>query len=87
MLLRIKLTDRVTNKSVLEQIGTKRKIRHLINDRKLKYIGNASRNKNINLITKAYQGKLDAKRKKGRNPIIDWPFLLILIFIMKLRIL
>ena len=67
-LLRIKWTDKVTNKSVLEQIGTNRKILHLINERKLKYIGHASRNKNTNLMTIAYQGKLDAKRKKGRPP-------------------
>ena len=67
-LLRIKWTDKVTNKNVLEQIGTNRKILHLINERKLKYIGHASRNKNTNLMTIAYQGKLDAKRKKGRPP-------------------
>ena len=35
-LLRIKWTDKVTNKNVLEQIGTNRKILHLINERKLK---------------------------------------------------
>ena len=68
-LLRISWTERRTNESVLNQLGTNRKMLSEINKRRLKYIGHATRNKNTNLMSSVLYGKLEAKRKQGRPPI------------------
>ena len=67
-LLRVKWTDKRTNISILEELGTSRKLLNIITERKLKYIGHASRNQNTNLMTISFQGKLEANRNKGRPP-------------------
>ena len=65
-LLRVKWTDKRTNESILNQLGVTRKLIQIINQRKLRYIGHAARNQKTDLMKVAYQGKIDAKRRRGR---------------------
>ena len=65
-LLRVKWTERRTNESVLQELGTMRMLSSIINKRKLKYIGHASRNQNTQLMKQVFQGKIQSQRKKGR---------------------
>ena len=65
-LLRISWTERRTNESVLQELGRNKKLLSITQQRKLKYIGHASRNKNTDLMKTVLQGKIEAKRKKGR---------------------
>ena len=67
-LLRVSWTDRRTNESILNKLGTGRKLLSIIKKRKLNYIGHATRNEKTSLMTVAYQGKVEAKRNKGRPP-------------------
>ena len=68
-MLRILWTEKRTNDSILQALNVPRKILKLINRRKLKYIGHASRNQSTNLMTIAYQGKLDGRNCKGRPAV------------------
>ena len=68
-LLRVSWKDRRTNESVLEELGVQRTLLTLINRRKLKYLGHAIRNPRTDLMKTTFQGKIEAKRKKGRPPI------------------
>ena len=68
-LLRISWTEKRTNASILEQLGTTRKITPEINKRRLAYIGHATRNKKTDLMISVLQGKTETKRKQGRPPI------------------
>ena len=68
-MLRISWTEKRTNDSILEALKVPRKMLKLINRRKLKYIGHASRNQSTNLMTIAYQGKLDGRNCKGRPAV------------------
>ena len=65
-LLRVKWTDKRTNESILNQLGVTGKLIHIINQRKLRYIGHATRNQKTDLLKVAYQGKIDSKRIRGR---------------------
>ena len=67
-LLRVKWTERRTNESILSQLNIKRHLLRTINKRKLKYIGHAFRNKHTDLMKTTAQGKVEAKRRKGRPP-------------------
>ena len=67
-LLRISWTERRTNESVLQELGRGRKLLTLINKRKLKYVGHASRNTQTDLMKTVLQGKVESKRRKGRPP-------------------
>ena len=51
--------------SILQELGT-RKLLTLINERKLRYVGHALRNQDTDLMKTIFQGKTEAKRKKGR---------------------
>ena len=68
-LLCVNWTDRRTNESVLRELDTTRKSLANINKRRLKYVGHVSHNKNTDLMTVIYQGKTEARRKKGRPPV------------------
>ena len=68
-LLRVSWKDRRTNESVLEELGEERSLLTLINRRKLKYLGHAIRNPRTTLMKTTFQGRTEAKRKKGRPPI------------------
>ena len=65
-LLRVSWTDKRTNESILHELGTTRKLLTLINERKLRYVGHALRNQDTDLMKTIFQGKTEAKRKKGR---------------------
>ena len=65
-LLRISWTERRTNESVLLELGRKRMLLTIINQRKLKYIGHAARNVHTDLMITVLQGKTQSRRKKGR---------------------
>ena len=67
-LLRVKWTDKRTNKSILEELGVSKQLLREINKRKLKYLGHATRNKQATLMTTVLQGKMEAKRNPGRPP-------------------
>ena len=67
-LLRVTWIDKRTNESVLEELGTTRNLLKIINQRKLRYVGHALRNKKTDLMTTVLQGKLNAKRNSGRPP-------------------
>merc|ERR1719239_653799 len=62
-MLRISWTGKRTNDSILEALKVGRKMLKIINRRKLKCIGHASRNQSTNLI--AYEGKLEGRDCKG----------------------
>ena len=64
----MKWTDKRTNQSVLDQLGTIRTLLAVVNQRKLKYLGHAIRNPKSDLMKISIQGKLQAKRSKGRPP-------------------
>ena len=65
-ILRVPWTDKRTNESILNQLGVTRKLIKIINQRKLRYIGHAARNQKTDLMKVAYQGIIDAKRRRGR---------------------
>ena len=67
-LLSVKWTDRRTIKSILNELGTTRKLLILVQRRKLKYAGHALRNERTDLMTTVLQGKVNGKRNKGRPP-------------------
>ena len=64
----VKWTDRRTIKSILNELGTTRKLLILIQRRKLKYAGHALRNERTDLMTTVLHGKVNGKRNKGRPP-------------------
>ena len=68
-LLRISWTERRTNESVLQELGTSKRLLSIAAQRKLKYVGHASRNKATDLMKTVLQGKFQSKRKKGRPPV------------------
>ena len=68
-LLRIQWTEKRTNESVLEELSVKPELLSTINKRKLRYLGHANRNSKTNLMTTVLQGKIEAKRNRGRLPI------------------
>ena len=67
-LLRVKWTEKRTNESILAQLKTKHQLLDTINKRKLKYFGHAARNTKTDLMKTVAQGKVEAKRKRGRPP-------------------
>ena len=68
-LLRIQWTEKRTNNSVLEELAVKPELLSKINQRKLSYLGHANRNTRTDLMATALQGKVEAKRNRGRPPI------------------
>ena len=66
--LRVKWTDRRSNESILNELGTTRKLLVLIQRRKLKYVGHAVRNERTDLMSTVLQGKVEGKRNRGRPP-------------------
>ena len=60
----IKWSDRVTNESVIQKLGTKRQLLQNIQKRKTKYFGHIKRKKNM--LTTSLEGKLEGKRPRGR---------------------
>lgn len=68
-LLRIQWTEKRTNNSVLEELAVKPELLSKINRRKLNYLGHANRNTRTNLMATVLQGKVEAKRNRGRPPI------------------
>ena len=68
-LLRIQWTEKRTNESVFEELSVKPELLSTINRRKLRYLGHANRNSKTNLMTTVLQGKIEAKRNRGRPPI------------------
>ena len=65
-LLRVSWKDKKTNESILEELGTSRRLLSLVSKRKLKYAGHAIRNEKTSLMKIALQGKTEGKRKRGR---------------------
>ena len=68
-LLRIQLKEKRTNNSVIEELAVKAELLSKINRRKLNYLGHANRNTRTNLMATVLQGKVEARRNKGRPPI------------------
>ena len=60
--------DRRTNESILNELGTTRKLLIVIQRRKLKYVGHALRNERTDLMTTFLQGKVNGKRNRGQPP-------------------
>jgi hypothetical protein len=67
-LLRVKWTDKITNESVLKELGAQRLMLSEISKSRLKYLGHANRNTKTDLMTTVLQGKVEAKRNYGRPP-------------------
>ena len=65
-LLRVSWKDKRTNEDILRKLKTSRQMLSLIGQRKLRYIGHATRNQETDLMRISYQGKLEAKRNVGR---------------------
>ena len=68
-LLRVSWKEKRTNNSILEQLSVEREILEEVNKRRLRYVGHAMRNTNTDLMATVFQGKVEAKRKKGRPSI------------------
>ena len=60
---------RKTNENVVEELSDKPELLPSINKRKFRYFGHVNRNTKTNLMTRALQGKITAKRNIGRPPI------------------
>ena len=60
------LNERRTNECILGELGRNRRLISIINQRKLRYIGHAVRNKTTDLMKTVLQGKTQSRRKKGR---------------------
>ena len=58
--------ERRTNESILQELGRGRMLLQTIKQRKLKYIGHASRNKKTDLMKTVLQGKIQSSRRRGR---------------------
>ena len=67
-LLRVSWKDRRTNNSILEELSVQRKLLLDIQKRRLKYMGHAIRNTKTDLMATVLQGKVEAKRNRGRPP-------------------
>ena len=65
-LLRVSWKERRTNDSILKELGRDRKLLTIICQKKLKYVGHASRNTQTDLMKTVLQGKVQSKRKQGR---------------------
>ena len=63
-LLRVKWTDKITNESVLKELGAQRLMLSEISKRRLKYLGHANRNTKTDLMTTVLQGKVEAIKFK-----------------------
>ena len=68
-LLRVKWTEKRTNKSVSKEIGSPKQMLETINVRKLKYVGHICRHTDIGLMLNVLQRKTQSARKRGRPPI------------------
>ena len=68
-LLRIQWTEKRTNNSVLEELAVKPELLSKINRRRLNYLGHTIRNTRTNLMATVLQGKVEARRNRGRPPI------------------
>ena len=68
-ILRVKWTEKRTNRSILEELSVQRQLLKEIDKRRLRYVGHANRSKHTHLMTTALQGKVEGKRRKGRPPI------------------
>ena len=65
-LLRVSWKERRTNDSILNELDRDRKLLTIICQKKLKYVGHASRNMQTDLMKTVLQGKAQSKRKQGR---------------------
>ena len=68
-LLRIKWTGKRTNESILKELSVQRQLLVEIDKRRLRYVGHANRSQHTSLMSTAFQGKVDGKRRRGRPPI------------------
>ena len=66
-LLRVKWTDKRTNKSIQNELSTSRQMINRLNKRRLSYIGQISKSKTRDLSI-ALMGKIEGKRNRGRPP-------------------
>ena len=57
------------NKSILEELSTKRVLLQEINKRKLKYVGHAVRNPKTDVMASILQGRVEGARNRGRPPM------------------
>ena len=75
-ILRVSWTERITNFSVLREIGEERSLLRSIKRRKLKYFGHITRAGGIS--AEILQGMTEGKRKRGRQKtrwsdnIVEW---------------
>ena len=65
-LLRVTWKDKRTNESILEELSTERILLQEIKRRKLRYLGHANRNTRTDLMTSIFQGRVEARRNRGR---------------------
>ena len=65
-LLRISWTEKKTNKSILDELQTKRELLAQIIKRKMAFFGHACRNNKCNLVKTCILGMMPGKRRRGR---------------------
>ena len=65
-LLRVNWHEKRTDESILQQLQVDRELLSTVMKRKLTFFGHACRNKKCSLMKTVIQGKLEAKRKRGR---------------------
>ena len=66
-LLRISWTEKRTNKSILDELQTRRELLAQIIKRKMASFGHSCRNNKCNLVKTCILGMMPGKRKRGRN--------------------
>ena len=65
-LLNVSWKDKRRNVDILNELQTERELFGAVVKRKVTYFGHMARNKNCSLTKEIIQGKIEAKRKKGR---------------------
>ena len=68
-MLRISWKEKRTNESILKEIGSKARLLLEVNQRRLRYIGHATRHSKTSLMATTLQGKIEGKRKRGRPSV------------------
>lgn len=69
LLRRVSWIDKRTNESILKEIAVDRQLSAYIEERKLKYVGHTIRNEKTPLMASILQGKMQARRRRGRHSI------------------
>lgn len=66
-ILKVSWTQHITNEEIINRIGKKKEIVQTLKERKLQYLGHIMRHDKYRLLQLILQGKIEAKRGRGRR--------------------